>query len=105
MLRKLSRAEELILYATITNTKMSAATTLPQTQTRLAGFRRLWRTLKQIFHEVVGAVFAVLAFGWFNAALRAWSRDAAYWLVIVAVIVAGSFSFFAFTSFRRARKL
>ena len=84
---------------------MSAATALPHAEPKPGGFHRLWRTLKQIFHEVVGAIFAVLAFGWFNAALRAWSRDAAYWLVIVAIVVAGAFSFFAFTSFRRARKL
>jgi hypothetical protein len=37
--------------------------------------------------------------------VRAWTRDAAYWLVGVAAMVAVSFSFFAFTSFRRARKL
>jgi len=84
---------------------MSAAATLPQTPSQPGRFRRLWRTLKQIFHEVVGAIFAVLAFGWLNAAFQAWTRDAAYWLVIVAIIVAASFSFFSFTSFRRARKL
>ncbi len=71
----------------------------------LRGFRQLWRTVKQIFHEVVGAIFAVLAFGWLNAAVRAWTHDAAYWLVVIAVIVAACFSFFAFTSFRRARRL
>ena len=38
------------------------------------GFRRLWRVLRQLFHEVVGATFAVLALGWFNSALRAWTR-------------------------------
>lgn len=69
------------------------------------GFSRLWRTLKQLFHEVTGAIFAVLAFAWLNAAIRAWTRDVAYWLVAIAVLVAASFSFFAFTSFRRARKL
>lgn len=84
---------------------MSTATTLPDAQGKPGGFKRLWRVLKQLFHEVVGAIFAVLAFAWLNAALRAYTRDAAYWLVIIAVIVAASFSFFALTSFRRARKL
>ncbi len=84
---------------------MSTAATLPDAQVKPGGFKRLWRALKQLFHEVVGAIFAVLAFAWLNAALRAYTRDAAYWLVIIAVIVAASFSFFAFTSFRRARKL
>ena len=65
----------------------------------------MWRTLKQLFHEVVGAIFAVLAFAWLNAAIRAWSRDAAYWLVAIAAVVGALFSFFAFTSFQRARKI
>ncbi len=69
------------------------------------GFRRLWRVLRQLFHEFAGAVFAVLALGWFNAAFRAWTRDASRWLVALAVGVAGLLVFFAVTSFRRARKL
>ena len=51
------------------------------------GFRRLWRVLRQLFHEVVGAVFAVLALGWLNAAFRAWTRDASRWLIALAVSV------------------
>jgi hypothetical protein len=69
------------------------------------GFRRLWRVLRQLFHEIVGAVFAVLALGWLNAAFRAWTRDVARWLIGVAVAVALLFVFFAVTSFRRARKI
>jgi hypothetical protein len=74
----------------------------PQPQ---GGFRRLWRVLRQLFHEIVGAVFAVLALGWLNAAFRAWTRDVARWLIGVAVAVALLFVFFAVTSFRRARKI
>jgi len=69
------------------------------------GFRRLWRTVKQIFHEVVGAMFAVLAFGWLSSAFRAWTRDVAYWLIAMAVAVAGLFVLFAVSSFRRSRQL
>jgi hypothetical protein len=69
------------------------------------GFTRFWRTLKQLFHELTGAIFAVFAFAWLNAALRAWTRDVARWLIITSVIVAALFAFFAVTSFRRARKL
>lgn len=69
------------------------------------GFRRLWRTVKQIFHEVTGAMFAVLAFGWLNSAFRAWTRDVAYWLVALAVGVAAIFVLFAVSSFRRSRQL
>ena len=69
------------------------------------GFRRLWRVLRQLFHEVVGAVFAILALGWLNAAFRAWTRDASRWLVALAVFVAALLVFFAVTSFRYSRKL
>jgi hypothetical protein len=65
----------------------------------------LWRTLKQLFHEVIGAIFGVLALAWLNAAIRAWSRDAAYWLVAIAAVVSGLFLYFAFTSFRRSRQI
>jgi multisubunit Na+/H+ antiporter MnhB subunit len=69
------------------------------------GFRRLWRTIKQIFHEVVGAMFALLAFGWLNSAFRAWTRDVAHWLIVLAVGVAAIFVVFAVSSFRRSRQL
>ena len=78
------------------------AATAPRQQ---GGFRRLWRALRQLFHGATGAIFAVLALGWLNAALRAWTRDVARWLIGLAVAVALLFVFFAVTSFRRARKL
>jgi len=61
--------------------------------------------MKQLFHEAMGALFAVLALAWLNAAFRAWTRDVAYWLIGIAVFMALLFVFFAITSFRRARKL
>ena len=82
------------------STVTSAATAAQQ-----GGFRRLWRALRQLFHEAIAAVFAVLSLGWLNAALRAWTRDVAGWLVGLAVAVALLFAFFAVTSFRRARRL
>jgi type VI protein secretion system component VasF len=69
------------------------------------GFRRLWRALKQLFHEVTGAVFAVLALAWLTAAVRAWTRDVAYWLIALAVCVAGLFGFFSVTQFLRSRRV
>jgi hypothetical protein len=53
----------------------------------------------------VGAVFAVLALGWLNAAFRAWTRDVAYRLITIPIAVALLFVFFAVTSFRKARRL
>ena len=78
---------------------------LPASAAELRGFRRLWRTIRQVFHEVTGAVFTVLALGWLNSALRAWTRDVARWLVLVTIAVAALFIFFAVSSFRRARQL
>ena len=69
------------------------------------GFRRLWVVLKQLFHEVTGAVFGILALSWLNSAVRAWSRDVAHWLIALAVCVAGLFVFFSITQFLRARKV
>jgi VIT1/CCC1 family predicted Fe2+/Mn2+ transporter len=77
----------------------AAAPGSPQPQ----GFKRLWRVLKQLFYEVVGAMFGILAFVWLNYAFRAWTRDVAHWLIAVTVAVAALFIFFAITSFRRAR--
>jgi len=84
----------------MSTTANAASASRPQ-----GSFRRLWRVLRQLFHEVVGAVFAVLALGWLNAALRAWTRDASRWLVALALSVAALLVFFAVTSFRYARKL
>jgi len=59
----------------------------------------------QLFHEAIGAVFAVLALGWLNAALRAWTRDVARWLIGLAVAVALLFVFFRRYFVSQARKL
>jgi hypothetical protein len=81
----------------------SAVSVSRQQQPR--GFARLWRVLKQLFHEIIGAAFAVLAFGWLSSAFRAWTRDLAHWLVALSIGVALLFLAFSFTSFRRARML
>ena len=84
---------------------MSMSASAPAASSSRGGFRRLWRVLRQLFHEVVGAGFAILALGWLNAAFRAWTRDASRWLIALAVSVAALLVFFAVTSFRYARKL
>ena len=84
----------------MSTTASAASAAQPQ-----GGFRRLWRVLRQLFHEVVGALFAVLALAWLNAAFRAWTRDVARWLIGIAVSMALLFVLFAVTSFRRARRI
>ena len=69
------------------------------------GFRRFWLALKQLFHELVGALFGVLALFWLQSAFRAWSRDAAHWLIGAAAFLAVLMAIFSFTSFRLARRV
>jgi hypothetical protein len=69
------------------------------------GFARFWRTLKQLFHEVVAGIFAVLALAWLQSAIRAWTQDVAHWLVFAAFGVAVLLAVFAWTSFRRSRQI
>ena len=83
-----------------------ATTTPTVARAPQSGFARLWRTLKQLFYEVTGAVFAILAVAWLNLTLRAYAtRDAARWFLALPFLVAALFIFFAISSFRRARKL
>jgi hypothetical protein len=93
--------------AAITSASSASAvpTSQPSPPSQLGGFRRLWRALKQLFHETTGALFAILALAWLNNAFRAWTRDTAHWLIALAVLVAAIFIFFAVSSFRRARKI
>jgi hypothetical protein len=83
-----------------------AATNLgPAAPAERSGFARFWLALRQLFHELVGGVFAVLALAWVQSAIRAWSRDGARWLVATAFLVAAVMAVFSFTSFRRARRV
>jgi hypothetical protein len=69
------------------------------------GFARFWSALRQLFHELVGAVFLVLALAWLQSAIRAWSGDVQHWLVAMAFGVAAVMGIFSWTSFRRSRQL
>jgi len=84
---------------------MSAADTASPALRRARGFRRFWLALKQLFHEVIGAIFAVLALFWVQNAIRAWSRDGARWLIGAAAFLALVMALFSFTSFRAARRV
>jgi hypothetical protein len=84
---------------------MSSVATAGSGQQRRGGFGRLWRALKQLFHEIMGALFAIVALAWLSSAFRAWNRDAARWVMGLAVLVTALFVYFAVSSFRRARKL
>jgi hypothetical protein len=84
---------------------MAALLTTNSSAAGPTGFRRVWRVLRQLFHEIVGAIFALLFLEWIGSALRFWSRDVAHWLIALIAGVAVLFLFFSVSSFRRARKL
>ena len=86
----------------MTNLVSGTAGDLPKAS---GGFARVWRTLRQLFHEIVGAIFLVLSLAWLQSAIRAYTRDVAHWLVGLAFVVAMVMALFAWTSFRRARQL
>jgi len=68
-------------------------------------FGRLWRALRQLFHETTGAMFAILALITLMSALRAWQNGAARWIVALPVAYALMMIYFSVTSFRNARRV
>ena len=68
-------------------------------------FGRLWRALRQLFHETTGAMFAILAFVTLMSAFRAWQNGAARWIVALPIAYALMMIYFSVTSFRNARRV
>ena len=68
-------------------------------------FRALWRAVRQVFHETIGAAFFLLALTWANAALRYWRQHAASWEWKTSVGFALIMTVFGFVSFRAARRV
>jgi hypothetical protein len=68
-------------------------------------FATVWRVVRQIFHESIGALFLILALFWILAALRQWKQGGETWawgaLAGFALIFAG----FGWSSFRAARRV
>ncbi len=67
-------------------------------------FTRLWYVLRQLWHEVIGFVFLVLAVVGASAILREW-RGGSGTRVLFAVAFTLMMLYFGFTSFRSARKV
>jgi hypothetical protein len=68
-------------------------------------FGRLWRALRQLFHEMTGATFALLALVTLSSAIRAWQHGVARWIVAVPIAYALLMIYFSVTSFRNARRV
>jgi hypothetical protein len=67
--------------------------------------RVLWRAGRELFHEVTGALFFMLAFAAFQSAWRAWHRGAGQWLVGVSAGYAVLMILFGVLSFRDSRRV
>jgi hypothetical protein len=67
--------------------------------------RVLWKAARELFHEVTGAVFFIIAFVGIQSAWRAWQRGAGQWLVGVSAGYALLMIFFGVLSFRDSRRV
>jgi hypothetical protein len=67
--------------------------------------RVLWRAARELFHEVTGAVFFILAFAAFSASWRAWHNGAGRWLVGLSAGYALLMVFFGLLSFRDSKRV
>jgi hypothetical protein len=67
--------------------------------------RVAWRLMRQLFHEATGAFFGIFAAWAAFAAWKQWKHRPALWLMGVALAYAIMMAAFAFTSFRRARRI
>jgi glycerol uptake facilitator-like aquaporin len=67
--------------------------------------RIVWRAARQFFYEAMGALFATFALYGAVALWRQWHSKVAAWLLGFALAYAVMMGYFAFTSFRRARRV
>jgi len=68
-------------------------------------FARLWFLARQLWHEVIGTVFAALAFAGASTTLREWSLYGFGKRFLVAVAFTVMMIYFGITSFLSARKV
>jgi hypothetical protein len=68
-------------------------------------FGRLWRAMRQLFHEMTGTMFALFALITLSSAFRAWQHGVERRIVAVPVVYALLMIYFSVTSFRNARRV
>lgn len=71
----------------------------------LVSLRAMWRVAQQIFHEAIGAIFAVFAFYGGLAAWRQWKTRPIVWLMAFSIAYTIAMLAFSFAAFRRARRI
>jgi hypothetical protein len=71
----------------------------------LVSMRALWRVVRQLFHEALGAIFAVFAMYGVVAAWRQWKAHPVVWLIAFAIAYTILMAAFSVAAFRRARRI
>jgi hypothetical protein len=77
----------------------------PQVKPRQGFLRTMWRVVRQLFHETMGALFAAMGLAWTSSAVRAWRAGEPRWIVALPVLYAGMMGYFAVAEFLRSRKI
>ena len=67
--------------------------------------RVLWRAARELFHEVTGTLFFLIALSAIQSAWRAWQRGAGQWLVGMSAGYAVLMILFGVMSFRDSRRV
>jgi len=67
--------------------------------------RVLWRAVRELFHEVTGTLFFLIALSAIQSAWRAWQRGAGNWLIGVSTGYALLMILFGILSFRDSRRV
>ena len=67
--------------------------------------RVLWRVTRELFHEVTGALFFVIAVAALQSAWRSWQRGAGHMLLGISIGYALLMVLFGVLSFRDSRRV
>ncbi|HYK16833.1 MAG TPA: hypothetical protein VEV37_02375 [Bryobacteraceae bacterium] len=67
--------------------------------------RVLWRATRELFHEVTGTLFFLIALSAIQSGWRAWQRGAGNWLISVSAGYALLMILFGILSFRDSRRV
>ena len=67
--------------------------------------RTTWRVVRQTFHEVTGALFALFSFSGLQGVWRGWQGRQAHWIIGLGILYSAMMGTFATLSFRSARRV
>lgn len=67
--------------------------------------RVLWRAARELFHEVTGTLFFLIAVSALTSAWRTWHRGAGHWLVGLSAGYGVLMILFGVLSFRDSRRV